>query len=1215
MKYNIANQVIKVGRKIAKSLLYGLLTLTVVCALCVALLSIDSVREHAVSYALKKYNNAQTDIQINLEGITSTSMGRWYVARGVIALENQEIITVEKFNLALVLSALWDKHIHIQQLSAATVRYSYYPLEEKTPEPPINKESVTAITLPNLWQISLDSLAIKRLRLNLENLAAVPPELAHLDYQITGMLKAFSADTPLAITLEAFDANDNTRLSIKTREGVTQKTKIEGSFREKSEGLFAQLFTQQLGFELNFVAELDKASDYPTVDIQKLRIDIADQLLEASAFLAFEENNGLKISRGQLMQRPETERNEESAAINSIEFSGFMDSDNLQATINTQHFDVTALHSLANTVLDDLPPLPTAKAKIEQLEFSFTSHPQDILNQAQLKLKTRIAAEYNETPLLLMASLDGGLEKLQLDDVRLVSNDSRVKVSGQLDFTGEENNVAYALKNFDLSLLKQLSAQYPPGLTGVLNGKGSIKGLLEKPNMEVEAKSTFHYPLGVKDGVPFQQSFKAELKAKYLTEIILIESASLVNITSNNSAVDISGQLDLTGDKNDIRYAIKDFDLSILKQAGLQYPPGFAGILNGKGSLKGLLQNPNAEVEAESTFHYPVTFTDGVSVEESFKAELKASYLNQALHIEAASLLNIKQPESVVLFLLKGDVDVHKKSPVVSLQIEAEKLPMALLEPYGWSDTEGALSINVNIDNTVDENFAENWEKNLLMEGKLRYETRIKADQPKNETAIVFDVNVAEVAGDSDNRWWQLKADLGLKKGKEHKSNELVLSVKKGGLTQFLKDGESLPVTRLEGHVDMAVANFILPDSQKVTGTLVTDVDVSGDLDRPNIKGVVEIRDVNYRHSELGTSLNNASALLSFEGTKVYLKNLQAKDDGDGRIAMNGLFDWQKDDNAKAIELSLDADKFSLFEHDHVEGKISANVQATGNVERILVKGDIIVSPLSISIAANPGPSIPEIEYEFEQIEEQQRNSRLPFPVIELDINIGVNQQAYIRGRGLEAELEGKMNLKGPTNKLEYQGAFNTIRGGFELVGKQFSLEKGEVGFSNNAVIILVVGVYEDDEMEVRAEVSGTGEDFNFKLTSIPSMPEDELIAKLIFGSSVQDISALQALQLASTVQRLKGGQVWDPVGEARNILHVDTLSIDTETTDEGTELKFGAGKYITDRVYLEIERSAEPAHPWQGNLLIELTPAINLETTTGGASGGWTKLVWKHDY
>jgi len=62
--------------------------------------------------------------------------------------------------------------------------------------------------------------------------------------------------------------------------------------------------------------------------------------------------------------------------------------------------------------------------------------------------------------------------------------------------------------------------------------------------------------------------------------------------------------------------------------------------------------------------------------------------------------------------------------------------------------------------------------------------------------------------------------------------------------------------------------------------------------------------------------------------------------------------------------------------------------------------------------------------------------------------------------------------------------------------------------------------------------------------------------------------------------------------------------------------VNIGVGKYINERVYLEVQKTPDPSQPWQGNITIDLLPNLKLESSTGGTSGvPGAALKWKNDY
>ena len=98
-------------------------------------------------------------------------------------------------------------------------------------------------------------------------------------------------------------------------------------------------------------------------------------------------------------------------------------------------------------------------------------------------------------------------------------------------------------------------------------------------------------------------------------------------------------------------------------------------------------------------------------------------------------------------------------------------------------------------------------------------------------------------------------------------------------------------------------------------------------------------------------------------------------------------------------------------------------------------------------------------------------------------------------------------------------------------------------------------------------------------------------------------------------MQTLAKGSTFDPLESTRHLLGVDSLIIDNEETEEGNGLSFGLGKYISDKVFVELKHTPDPAQPWQGTVEVELTPNITLQSSTNETGGARGEIMWKHDY
>ncbi len=104
----------------------------------------------------------------------------------------------------------------------------------------------------------------------------------------------------------------------------------------------------------------------------------------------------------------------------------------------------------------------------------------------------------------------------------------------------------------------------------------------------------------------------------------------------------------------------------------------------------------------------------------------------------------------------------------------------------------------------------------------------------------------------------------------------------------------------------------------------------------------------------------------------------------------------------------------------------------------------------------------------------------------------------------------------------------------------------------------------------VTVAVSGPANNPHFDFTSMPALPQDEVLARLIFGRSMSNLSPLQIAQLADAAASLTGGGSTSLLQSLRSQIGVDDLDI--RTNDDGST-SVSAGKYLNDRTYFSLEK------------------------------------------
>ncbi|MEW6632374.1 MAG: translocation/assembly module TamB domain-containing protein [Pseudomonadota bacterium] len=223
-----------------------------------------------------------------------------------------------------------------------------------------------------------------------------------------------------------------------------------------------------------------------------------------------------------------------------------------------------------------------------------------------------------------------------------------------------------------------------------------------------------------------------------------------------------------------------------------------------------------------------------------------------------------------------------------------------------------------------------------------------------------------------------------------------------------------------------------------------------------------------------------------------------------------------------------------------------------------------------------------------------------------LDVTVNAPNQIFIQGRGVDAELGGSLKLTGPASAPQAVGTFTLQRGRLSILAKRLTFTDGTVGFSGSLVPDLnLTATTTTSTATVTIVVSGEATNPKFTFSSVPALPEDEVLAQLIFGRSMSNLSPLQIAQLAEAAAQLAGvGGSTSLLENLRSAIGVDDLDV---TTDDKGGTAVSAGKYLNDRTYVTIQKGDKPG---SGKATIDLNVGRGVKlrgeaNDAGEAKGG----------
>lgn len=230
---------------------------------------------------------------------------------------------------------------------------------------------------------------------------------------------------------------------------------------------------------------------------------------------------------------------------------------------------------------------------------------------------------------------------------------------------------------------------------------------------------------------------------------------------------------------------------------------------------------------------------------------------------------------------------------------------------------------------------------------------------------------------------------------------------------------------------------------------------------------------------------------------------------------------------------------------------------------------------------------------------------------IQLDITVLATNQIFVRGRGLDAELGGQVSLTGTSSNVIPAGQFELIRGRLDILGQRLDLTEGRITLQGDFTPYLrLVANTEANDTELYLILEGPVDSLEITFESNPDLPQDEVLAQLLFGKSLSDISPLQAARLALAVQTLAGTGGEGMVDRLRSQFGLDDLDV---TTDDDGNAAVRAGAYLSENVYSDVTVSA--TGETEINLNLDITPSLTARGSVNNSGETSLGIFFEKDY
>jgi translocation and assembly module TamB len=359
-----------------------------------------------------------------------------------------------------------------------------------------------------------------------------------------------------------------------------------------------------------------------------------------------------------------------------------------------------------------------------------------------------------------------------------------------------------------------------------------------------------------------------------------------------------------------------------------------------------------------------------------------------------------------------------------------------------------------------------------------------------------------------------------------------------------------------------------------LSGPVAIAADVRGRLADPAIRGSVRATDARLESATSGTVLTNVDAAGRFGGSRLLIDRMTATAGQGGSITGTGSFEFAGR-RGVGMDLSVTAQDAVLLNRDDIGATVTGPLRIRSDGVGGVISGEVSLPRSRYRLGRAQVAGVPRLS----RLTQRGRDADLMTPDVppapwRLDLKATARNRLMVTGLGLDSEWRAVLAITGSVGEPVLTGNAVLLDGGYEFAGRRFDLERGTIrfnGLSPPDPALDIVAAANLQGLSASIRVSGTGLKPVISFTSNPALPEDELLSRLLFGTSIANLSAPEALQLASAVAALQSGGSLDPINALRRAVGLDRLRIVAADPTIGQGTAIAAGKYITRRAFVEV--------------------------------------------
>jgi autotransporter translocation and assembly factor TamB len=427
--------------------------------------------------------------------------------------------------------------------------------------------------------------------------------------------------------------------------------------------------------------------------------------------------------------------------------------------------------------------------------------------------------------------------------------------------------------------------------------------------------------------------------------------------------------------------------------------------------------------------------------------------------------------------------------------------------------------------------------------------------------------------------------------------------------------------------LDLAVLNTIRnPQVSNIGGLLSVDLAARGPLAHPQPTGYIRVSGARASVPQTKVNVTAGTADIELAPGQVRLATLSAKA-GDGTMSGSGALTLKPNGAPDRLDVRITLDKWPAIDTHEYKATIASDIETTGPLTAMHVGGNIEVLYGVFRPDLSVTGSAPHADKTIVVVNQWGVNPQPPPPPVEpavapgptyrniaIDMTVVIDRNTWIKTPDFAVELQGRLHVhKKLGGEPSIYGTINTVRGTVVVASNQFDLTRGEINFIGGQEInpqLMIVAQRRVQTYTVSVTVSGTANKPTITLSSIPDLPQADILSVMMFGKTTNNLSGGQQKDLQNQAASMAGGYAASQIGAAvAKSLGLENLGVTTNSAG------VGLGRYLTKNVYVSATQSSSDMRDRRAQIQYYIRPDVSVSTSASSEYGNQIELQWHKDY